>query len=97
MQAINSYRLERYTDYVVLRMWFAKSAEDRGTDAIEVMLPITVVAGITVDALGALYRSTADLTTFFATVQQNLNELNALAAEIELEKAGAVKLKTGGE
>jgi hypothetical protein len=98
MQAINSYRLERYADYVVLRMWFAKSADDHGTDAIEVMLPITVLAGITVDSLSALYRSTADLTKFFADFEEKLNSLNAISAEVERQKAEITNIgKTGGE
>jgi hypothetical protein len=88
MRAVNRFKVDRFPDYVVLRLGMSHSTDrgDLGPDPIEVVVPITVSAAVGLSLFESVLLATADLTRFFTMFQQQVNNLNAVSAKVEKEK-----------
>jgi hypothetical protein len=93
MRAVNTFTVTRIVDHVLLRFgWCDKPSfnpskpEELGPDPIEIMIPISTSAAISLALFEGVIQSTLDITAFFANLQPAIGRLNVLSAMVEQEK-----------
>lgn len=95
MHAANRVRVEQRTDYFLVRFGFSTSKDlsDEGEEVASVMLPLTVATTAAVELFEGVYKATADVTSFFGTLQTRIDKLNAMSGKGTTATAG----KPGGK